>query len=153
VAILGGAVLIGLAVNLYAAHRQAAEKPGPAAPCRPAHPVYGRPPSGLSYTPASTVLRRRTLKALGLGGSADLKLVTKGGTTYGEVVGVPTRDPQGFVERKAREGHAKLGASGYALIPNGNGNVVAVGARGCRAVYVAAATPDDVRVLAAAVFS
>ena len=140
-------------MNVFAAHRQAADKPGPAAPCRPAHPLYGAPPSGLSYTPASTALRRRTLKALKVGVSADMKLVTKDGTTYGEVVGVPTRDPQGFVDHVIREGHAKRGTSGYALIPFGDGNVVAVGARGCRAVYVAAATPDDVKVLAGAVFS
>jgi hypothetical protein len=49
-------------------------------------------------------------------------------------------------------GHAKAGP-GYALIPYGDHDVAAVGARGCRAIYVAAATPDDVRVLAAAVIS
>ncbi len=139
-------------MNLFAAHKQASHTPA-AVPCRPAHPVYGPPPAGLSYVTASPTLRRRTLRALKLGASADLRLVTKAGTTYGEVVGVPTRDPQGFVDHLVREGHAKMGTSGYALIPFGNGNVVAVGARGCRAVYVAAATPDDVKVLAGAVFS
>jgi hypothetical protein len=105
----------------------------------------------LSYVPAPAPLRRRTLRALNVDARADMRLVKRAGAIYGEVVGVPTRDPQGFVDHVAREGHAKRGRSGYALVPFGNGNVVAVGPRGCRAVYVAAATPDDVRVLAAAV--
>jgi hypothetical protein len=42
---------------------------------------------------------------------------------------------------------------GYSLVPYDDNRVVAVGVRGCRAIYVAAATPDDVRVLAPAVLS
>jgi hypothetical protein len=105
--------------------------------------------------PASAALRRRTLRTLKLAPTADLRLVEGDGATYGEVVGVPTRDPHGFVDhvvREAKAGHGQVGQGpGYALIPYGQGDVVALGARGCRAVYVAAATPDDVRLLAAAV--
>jgi hypothetical protein len=104
--------------------------------------------------PASASLRRRTQRALGVGANADVRLVTRGNTTYGEVVGVPTRDPQGFVDHKLREakGKATTGPR-FALIPFGDDSVVALGARGCRAVFVHAATRDDVRVLAGAVFS
>jgi hypothetical protein len=83
-----------------------------------------------------------------------MQLVKRGATTYGEVVGVPASDPHGFVDRLVREarGKATSGAR-FSLIPFGDNDVVAIGARGCRAVYVAAATPDDVRILAASVFS
>jgi hypothetical protein len=103
---------------------------------------------------APTPLRRRTLRALKVDARADLQLVERGGTTYGEVVGVPAPDPHGFVDHMVRQANGKA-AKGprYALIPFGDNAIVAVGARGCRAVLVAAATPDDVRVLAAAVFS
>jgi hypothetical protein len=154
-AIVGGAVAIGVAVNVVAAHRQSASRPtATPGPCRPAHPRYGRPPRGLSYAPASGQLRRRTLRALHLGRGADIQLVQRAGVAYGEVVGVPTADPQGYVHRLVHEanGHARAGP-GYALIPYGSGDVAAVGARGCRAIYVAAATPGDVRLLAAAVIS
>jgi hypothetical protein len=139
-------------VNIIAARKQ--DDAPPPAPCTPAHPVYGAPPAGLGYVPASAALRRRTLRALGVGANADMRLVTRGNTTYGVVVGVPTGDPQGFVDHKVRQanGKATRGAR-YSLIPFGDNEVVAVGARGCRAVYVSAATPDDVKVLAAAVFS
>ena len=152
-AILGGAVAIGVAVNIVAAHNQSTHRAAPA-PCRPAHPAYGKPPGGLSYAPASARLRRRTLRALHLDQRTDVQLVRRAGVTYGEVVGVPTRDPRAYVERVVREarGHSQA-ESGYSLIPYGKRNVVAVGVRGCRAVYVAAATPDDVRLLAAAVLS
>jgi hypothetical protein len=83
-----------------------------------------------------------------------MQIVQHAGIPDGEVVGVPSRHPQAYVDRLVREanGHARAGP-GYSLIPYGAGDVVAVGARGCRAVYVAAATPDDVRLLAAAVLS
>jgi hypothetical protein len=139
-------------VNIIAARKQ--NHAPPPAPCRPAHPAYGAPPSGLSYLPAPQALRRRTLRALRVTARADLRLVKRGAATYGEVVGVPTSDPHGFVDHLVREAHGKASRGPrYSLIPFGDNEVVAVGARGCRAVYVAAATPDDVRVLAAAVFS
>jgi hypothetical protein len=144
-------VAIGVAVNVVAARNQSDDRATPA-PCRPAHPAYGSPPGGLSYAPPSERLRRRTLRALHLDRRADMQLVKRAGVTYGEVIGVPTRDPLGYVDHVVRQGHGKPGP-GYSLIPYGKGDVVAVGARGCRAVYVAAATPDDVRLLAAAVFS
>ena len=140
---------IGVAVNVVAAHNQAKRR---AAPCRPAHPTYGKPPGGASYVAAAGAMRRRTLRALHLDRRADLQLVQRDGVTYGEVVGVPTGDPQAYLARLVRQGHAKAGP-GYSLISYGKHDVVAVGARGCRAIYVAAATPDDVRLLAAAVFS
>jgi hypothetical protein len=144
--------VIGLAVNIIAARKQN-DAPAPP-PCRPAHPVYGAPPAGLSYVPAPDALRRRTLRALKVDARADLQLVKRGATTYGEVVGVPTKDPQGFVDHKVREAHGKATSGpGYSLIPFGDNDVVALGARGCRAVFVAAATPDDVRLLAGKVFS
>jgi hypothetical protein len=146
-------VAIGVAVNVFAAHRQSqARATATPAPCRPAHPVYGTPPQGLSYAPATAQVRRRTLRALGLDGRADLQIVQRDGVPYGEVVGVPSRDPQGYVDHVVAQakGKAKRGA-GYSLIPFDDNRVVAVGVRGCRAVYVAAATPDDVRVLAPAV--
>jgi hypothetical protein len=150
-AIVGGAVAIGIAVNVVAARHQASDRP---AACRPAHPTYGRLPDGLSYAPASAALRRRTLRALRVDQTADLRLVRRGGATYGEVVGVPTTDPQRYVDNLVDEahGHGESGR-GYALMSFGSNDVVAVGARGCRAVYVAAATPDDVKVLAPAVLS
>jgi hypothetical protein len=140
-------------VNIIAARKQHDAQRAPA-PCTPAHPVYGTPPAGLSYVPASGALRRRTQRALGLGANADVHLVTRGDTTYGEVVGVPARDPQGFVDHKVREAKGKAtGGPRFSLIPFGDNSVVALGARGCRAVFVHAATRDDVRVLADAVFS
>jgi hypothetical protein len=139
-------------VNIVAARKQH-HKPPPA-PCRPAHPTYGAPPAGLSYVRAPDALRRRTLRALGVDARADLQLVKRGATTYGEVVGIPTKDPQGFVDHKLREDRGKATRGpGYSLIPFGDNDVVALGVRGCRAVFVAAATPDDVRVLAGEVFS
>jgi hypothetical protein len=138
-------------VNIIAARDQRTRPP---ASCTPARPAYGAPPSGLSYVPAPQALRRRTLRALKVTARADMRLVKRGAATYGEVVGVPTSDPHGFVDHLVREARSKATRGPrYALIPFGDNDVVAVGARGCRAVYVAAATPDDVRVLAAAVFS
>jgi hypothetical protein len=97
-------------------------------------------------------VRRRVLGALHLDNRSDLQIVQRGGVAYGEVVGVPSRDPHGYVDHLVREakGKAKSGP-GYSLIPYDDDKVVAVGVRGCRAIYVAAATPDDVRVLAPAV--
>lgn len=142
---------IGVAVNVFAARKQSERRP---APCRPAHPAYGRPPQGLGYAPASDALKRRTLRALHIDGRADLLLVQRSGVTYGEVVGVPTSDPQRYVKNVVDEAHGRAKSGpGYSLIPFGTNDVVAVGARGCRAVYVAAATPDDVKLLAAAVLS
>jgi hypothetical protein len=114
--------------------------------------VYGTPPQGLTYAPPTAAVRRRTLNALDLGGRADLQIVQRDGIPYGEVVGVPTGDPHGYVDHVVAQakGKAKSGP-GYSLIPYDDNRVVAVGVRGCRAVYVAAATPDDVRVLAPAV--
>jgi hypothetical protein len=148
-------VAIGVAVNVFAAHRQSSDRAASTpAPCRPAHPVYGTPPQGLTYAPATSTLRRRTLRALRVDRRADMQLVQRDGVVYGEVVGVPTADPRGYVDHVVHEanGHAQPGP-GYSLIPYGDDDVAAVGARGCRAVYVAAATPDDVKVLAPAVIS
>jgi hypothetical protein len=144
-------VAIGVAVNVFAAHKQSNERATPA-PCQPAHPLYGTPPQGLSYAPPTARVRRRVLGALQLDRRADLQIAQRDGVPYGEVVGVPTRDPQGYVDHLVRQarGKAKRGA-GYSLIPYDDDKVVAVGVRGCRAIYVAAATPDDVRVLAPAV--
>jgi hypothetical protein len=117
-------------------------------------PPYGGPPPGLSYVPAPAPLRRRTLRALKVTPRADMRLVKRGDTTYGEVVGVPTSDPQGFVDHLVREARGKATRGPrFSLIPFGDDDVVAIGPRGCRAVFVAAATPDDVRVLADKVFS
>jgi hypothetical protein len=146
-------VAIGVAVNVVAAHRESKDRAAATpAPCRPAHPRYGKAPQGLTYAPANAQLRRRTLRSLQLGGGADLQLLQRDGVVYGEVVGVPSRDPQGYVDHLVREakGEAKPGP-GYSLIPFADNDAVAVGVRGCRAVYVSAATPDDVRVLAPAV--
>lgn len=146
---------IGVAVNLVAAHDQHGDRPAATpAPCRPAHPTYGDPPQGYSYAPATGQVRGRTLDALHVDRRADLQIVQRAGVAYGEVVGVPVRDPQGYVDRlvKQANGHVKPGP-GYSLIPYGDNDVAAVGVRGCRAIYVAAATPDDVRVLAPAVIS
>jgi hypothetical protein len=139
-------------VNIIAARNQ--HHTSPPAPCVPARPPYGALPSGLSYVPAPAALRRRTLRALKVTPRADMQLVKRGDTAYGEVVGVPTRDPHGFVDHLVREDHGKAtrGAR-FSLIPFGDNDVVAIGPRGCRAVFVAAATPDDVRVLADKVFS
>jgi hypothetical protein len=148
-------VAIGVAVNVVAAHKQSSDRAAATpAPCRPARPVYGTPPQGLSYAPPTARVRRRTLRALGLDGRADLRIVQRDGIVYGEVVGVPSGDPHGYVDRLVGQakGKAKRGP-GYSLIPFADNRVVAVGVRGCRAVYVAAATPDDVRVLAPAVLS
>jgi len=146
-------VVIGVAVNVVAAHRQSQERSAATpAPCRPARPLYGTPPQGLTYAPPTAQVRRRTLSALDLDGRADLKIVQRDGIPYGEVVGVPTRDPQGYVDRLVAQGKGKAGSGpGYSLIPYDDNRVVAVGVRGCRAIYVAAATPDDVRVLAPAI--
>ena len=139
-------------MNIIAARKQD-DAPAPA-PCTPAHPVYGTPPQGLSYAPATTQVRRRTLRALDLDGRADLQIVQRDGIPYGEVVGVPTRDPQGYADHVVAQAKGKAKRlGGYSLIPYDDNRVVAVGVRGCRAVYVAAATPDDVRVLAPAVLS
>jgi hypothetical protein len=154
-AIVGGAVAIGVAVNVFAAHRQSSDRAASTpAPCRPAHPAYGTPPQGLTYARATPQVRRRTLRALHIGERADMQLVQRDGVVYGEVVGVTTRDPQAYVEHVVAQanGHAQA-AAGYSLIPYGDNDVAAVGARGCRAVYVAAATPDDVKVLAPAVIT
>jgi hypothetical protein len=123
-------------------------------PCTPARPVYGTPPQGLSYAPATAPVRRRVLGALNLDARSDLQIVQRDGVPYGEVVGVPSRDPHGYVDHLVRQakGKAKPGP-GYSLIPYDDDKVVAVGVRGCRAIYVAAATPDDVRVLAPAVLT
>ena len=148
-------MLIGVAVNIFAAHKQSQERSAATpAPCRPARPLYGMPPQGLTYAPPTAQVRRRTLSALNLDGRADLRIVQRDGIPYGEVVGVPTRDPHGYVDHLVAQakGKAKPG-SGYSLIPYDDNRVVAVGVRGCRAIYVAAATPDDVRVLAPAVLS
>jgi hypothetical protein len=148
-------VAIGVAVNVFAAHRQSQER-GTAtpAPCRPAHPLYGTLPQGLSYAPATTQVRRRVLRALQLGRGADVQIAQRDGVPYGEVVGVPTRDPQGYADHVVAQAKGKASRQrGYSLIPYDDNRVVAVGVRGCRAIYVAAATPDDVRVLAPAVFS
>ena len=148
-------MLIGVVVNIFAARKQSQERAqATPAPCRPARPVYGTPPQGLTYAPPTAAVRRRTLNALDLGGRADLQIVQRDGVPYGEVVGVPTRDPHGYVDHVVAQakGKAKSGP-GYQLIPYDDDRVVAVGVRGCRAIYVAAATPDDVRVLAPAVLS
>jgi hypothetical protein len=139
-------------VNIIAARKQ--NHASPPAPCTPARPPYGAPPSGLSYVPAPPALRRRTLRALKVTPRADMRLVKRGASTYGEVVGVPTGDPHGFVDHLVRQARGKATRGPrFSLIPFGDNDVVAVGARGCRAVFVAAATPDDVRVLADKVFS
>jgi hypothetical protein len=144
-------VVIGVVVNIVAARNQHSDRATPV-PCRPAHPVYGAPPQGYSYAPATIRVRRRVLGALDVDARSDLQIVQREGVPYGEVVGVPTRDPHGYVDHVVREakGKAKSGP-GYSLIPYDDDKVVAVGVRGCRAIYVAAATPDDVRVLAPAV--
>jgi hypothetical protein len=144
-------VAIGVAVNVFAAHKQSDARATPA-PCQPAHPLYGTPPQGLSYAPATAAVRRRVLGALNLDDRSDVQIAQRAGVPYGEVVGVPSRDPQGYVDHLVRraKGKAKPG-TGYSLIRYDDNKVVAVGVRGCRAIYVAAATPDDVRVLAPAV--
>jgi hypothetical protein len=146
-------VAIGIAVNVFAAHRQSQAKATPV-PCVPARPVYGPPPQGYSFARATPAVRRRVLGALNLDAHSELLIVQRAGVAYGEVVGVPSRDPHGYVDRLVREakGRAKP-ANGYSLIPYDDDKVVAVGVRGCRAIYVAAATPDDVRVLAPAVIN
>jgi hypothetical protein len=148
-------VAIGVAVNVVAAHKQS-QRSGTAtpAPCRPARPVYGTLPQGLSYARATPAVRRRTLRALGLGGRADLQIAQRDGVPYGEVVGVPAREPQAYVDHVVAQAKGKAKrAGGYSLVPFDENRVVALGVRGCRAIYVVAATPDDVRVLAPAVLS
>jgi len=99
-------------------------------------------------------VRRRVLSALKLDHRSDLQIVQRDGVAYGVVVGVPSRDPHGYVDRLVAEakGKAKPG-DGFSLIPFDDDKVVAVGVRGCRAIYVSAATPDDVRVLAPVVIN
>ena len=88
----------------------------------------------------------RTVKALKLPGNADVRLVQRDGATVGTLVGVPARDPakwaRELVATATRAGSPVTKEAGFTLLPYGGGDVVAVGARGCRGILVSAAQPS-----------
>ena len=86
-----------------------------------------------------------------------MRAARREGLTLGTLVGVPSADPGAYVTelvKTAQTGGAPVKKQkGYAVIPLSDGNVVAVGVRGCRAVLISATDPTAVPFLADAVFA
>jgi hypothetical protein len=122
--------------------------------------AYGTAPDGFTYEKVDEATRAKTVKALNLdeaAGRVDMRAARREGLTLGTLVGVPSRDPNGYVTelvKSAQTGGAPVTKKkGYAVIPLNGGTVVAVGVRGCRAVLISATDPKAVPFLADAVFA
>ena len=163
-----GAVVVGIVVSLVIASHRDPKHPGPLAqptptptptPCTPLREPYGSPPAKFEYKQAPESQRAATVKALNLnetGGKIDMRLAEQGGITLGSIVGIPTDDPDSYVNQLASTvkagGGAVTAGSGYFLIPLANGQCIAAGAKGCRAVLIASQDPNGLKFLAASIF-
>jgi hypothetical protein len=129
-------------------------------PCVKAADPYGTAPDGYTYEPVDEATRAKTVEALKLdeaGGRVDMRAARRDGQALGTLVGIPSRDPAGYVRelvKTAQTGGSPVTKKGrYAVIPFAGGAVVAVGARGCQAILVNASDPKVVPLLADAVFA
>jgi hypothetical protein len=140
---------------------QVTDTPTPApTPCHDLKPPYGSAPDGFKYEEADETTRRKTITALHLddkAGRVDMRLVRRTGLTLGSIVGVPSKDPADYAATlvaTAQSGGVNVTrANGYALIPLGSGQQVAVGVRGCRAVLISSQDPNATKYLADVVFA
>lgn len=166
-----GAIVAGTVLSLVLSHHRHGHEPAAAAvatdtptaaptPCTPLKEPYGSPPGNFVYKKAPESQRARTVKALNLSaadGKIDMRLAQQGGITLGSIVGVPSRDPGAVVDRlvsTVRNGGGSVTqGDGYVLIPLANGQSVAAGPKGCRAVLIASQDPNGLKYLAASIFS
>jgi hypothetical protein len=124
--------------------------------CTPVADPFGSPPDGFAYEKVDEVTRAKTIAALRLDAPGmDMRAARQGTLTLGTLVGVPSKDPQAYVDElvaTAEKGSPVSRQAGFTLIPLESGTVVAVGVRGCTAVLISAQDPNAVRFLATAVF-
>ena len=124
--------------------------------CTPVADPFGSPPDGFTYEKVDEDTRQKTIAALRLDAAGvDMRAARQGQLTLGTLVGVPSKDPQAYVDElvsTAEKGSPVSRQQGFTLIPLESGTVVAVGVRGCTAVLISAQDPNAVRFLATAVF-
>lgn len=130
-----------------------------AATCHDTREPYGTAPDGFAYERAAEATREQTVKSLGLdesGGRVDMRVARRGGVALGSLVGVPSDTPAGYVatvvSRAKASGAQVAHGTGFEVITLPNGSTVALGARGCRAVFITSQDPNGVRYLAGAIF-
>ena len=154
------AVIVGLVLLTPVLQRDdepdtVAETPTATA-CTPIADPFGSPPNGFTYAKVDEDTRQKTIAALRLDpAGVDMRAARQGQLTLGTLVGVPSKDPAGYVEElvsTAEKGSPVSRQKGFTLIPLESGTVVAVGVRGCTAVLISAQDPNAVRFLATAVF-
>jgi hypothetical protein len=151
------------AVLLLAGCGHASAKPRAAATaaetCHDTAEPYGAAPDGFAYERADEATREQTVKSLGLdesGGRVDMRVARRGGVALGSLVGVPSEAPADYVatvvSRAKTSGAQVADGTGFEVITLPNGSSVALGARGCRAVFITSQDPNGVRYLASAIF-
>jgi hypothetical protein len=155
VAVIAGLVLITPALQGDDEPEAVQETPVAAA-CTPVADPFGSPPDGFTYDKVDEDTRQKTVAALRLDAAGvDMRAARQGALTLGTLVGVPSKDPQAYMDELVSTAEKRSPVSrqqGFALLPLESGTVVAVGVRGCTAVLISAQDPNAVRFLATAVF-